>query len=183
MKKQLLLVLMLCCSAPAFSQVFKSLSGRITFLSSTSLQTIQAVNNETVILLNGKNGDLQLSLPIKSFKFENALMQEHFNEQYMESDKYPMATFKGAIQNWPAISLTKDGFYEAQAKGSLTIHGVTKEVLIKGTMAVKNGIPAIDATFTVKCSDYGIQIPQALGAKIADEIRITITGPINPVSR
>src|SRR5690606_29851446 len=99
-------------------------SGKVTFFSSTPLEAIEAFNNEAASVMDAKTGDIVFQVPIRSFKFENALMQEHFNENYLESSKYPKAEFKGKITDINKVNFSKDGTYNVTSKGNLTIHGV-----------------------------------------------------------
>ena len=118
---------------------------------------------------------MQMAIFIKAFEFDHALMQEHFNENYMESDKYPQATFKGNVENMNQVDMTKDGTYNVKVKGNLTIHGVTKEVEAPGTLTVKGGkLTAGNSTFQVKPEDYGISIPSVVRQKIADQMKVTV---------
>jgi polyisoprenoid-binding protein YceI len=110
-------------------------------------------------------------VPVKSFKFEKQLMQEHFNESYMESDKFPKAEFKGKMN---ATDLSKDGTYKTVVNGKLTIHGVTKDVQIPGTIIVKGAELTLNAKFNVATADYNIQIPSVAKGKIANQIEVTI---------
>jgi len=113
---------------------------------------------------------------VKSFEFKIALMQEHFNENYMESDKYPKASFKGKITNNSAVDYKKDGVYTAEVTGDLTIHNVTKSMTTRGTIEVKGAAVAARAEFIVKPSDFGIAIPAVVENKIAKEVKVTVDG-------
>ncbi len=181
MKKSILAIALLLASAPAFAQQFMTRTGRITFFSETPVENIQAINNEVAGMLEAKSGDLRVIVPIKSFKFEKALMQEHFNENYMESDKYPKAEFKGRVTNMAGVNMSKDGAYKVQVAGQLTMHGVTRDVFVPGTLTVKGGIPSTEATFAVRCADYKIKIPSVVSSKIAEQIRVTVAMPMTAV--
>jgi len=158
----------------AGAQQYMTRTGRVTFFSTTPAEDIEAINNESAAVLDGKTGAVSFQVPIKSFKFERRLMQDHFNENYMESDTYPKASFTGGIRNPEAIRYTKDGVYEVQAAGTLTIHGVSKEVTIPGTMTVKDGTVTIYSQFMVRPADYKIRIPSVVAAKIAEEVKVTV---------
>ncbi len=174
MKKSMLTLALTVLLLPAFAQRYMSRTGRVSFFSATPVENIEAINNEAACALDPATGALQFILPVKSFKFEKELMQEHFNENYMESSKYPKAEFKGKIVNPGAVNLKKDGTYNVQAAGKMTIHGVTRDVTIPGTFIVKNGTIATDSKFTVRCADYGIKIPSVVASKIAEEIKVTV---------
>ncbi len=155
------------------AQKLMTRTGKISFFSSTPVENIEAFNNEVAGALDTKTGDLMLIVPIKSFKFEKALMQEHFNENYMESDKFPKAEYKGKA-DLSGVNFTKDGSYKVKASGKLTMHGVTKDVSVPGTIVVKAGSATVNAKFTVNPSDYGIKIPAVASSKISDKIEVTV---------
>lgn len=155
-------------------------TGNIDFYSKASLEDIAAKNNTVTAVLDTKSGAMQFSVPMKGFEFEKKLMQEHFNENYVESDKYPKADFKGSVSNNAAVNYTKDGTYNVTVKGKLTLHGVTKDVEAPGTIKVAGG--KIDATssFNLKLSDYNISIPAVVKDKISNTIKITVDTRLEP---
>jgi polyisoprenoid-binding protein YceI len=158
----------------ATAQKYMTRTGKITFFSSTPLENIEAFNNEVAAIADASTGEVVFQAPIKSFKFEKALMQEHFNENYMESDKYPKADFKGRITNMNAVNYAKDGTYNVTASGKLTIHGVTRDIAVPGTVTVKGNEATINAKFKVRTADYNIRIPALVEGKIAKEIAVTV---------
>ena len=174
MKKYGLLLLLACLGSTTFAQRFMTRTGKVTFFSSTSIENIEAINNEMACAVDGSTGDLVFQVPIKSFKFEKALMQEHFNENYMESDKYPKAEFKGKIANMGAVNLNKDGNYNVTGTGKMTIHGVTRDVSAPGTITVQGGNVTAVSKFKVRPADYGIKIPGIVAGKIAQDIEVSI---------
>jgi polyisoprenoid-binding protein YceI len=113
-------------------------------------------------------------VPVKSFKFEKQLMKEHFNENYMESDKYPRADYKGVIADLSKVNFAKDGTYNVTSNGKLTIHGVTKDVTAPGTITVKGSSVTVNSKFSVKPADYKISIPKLVEGKIANSIEVTV---------
>ena len=149
-------------------------TGKIDFFSSTPMEDIEAVNNEVNSFLNIEKNELVFAVLIKGFKFQKALMQEHFNENYMESDKFPKAQFKGNIVDFDAANFKKDGEYIVNVKGDLTIHGVTKSVIIPGVISVKAGKISATSKFKVKCADYDIKIPSVISNKISEEIDVNV---------
>lgn len=149
-------------------------TGKIDFFSTTPMENIEAVNNDVTSFLNIEKNELVFAVLIKSFKFQKALMQEHFNENYMESDKFPKAQFKGNIQDFDVANFKKDGEYKVNVKGELTIHGVTKTVVIPGLIVVKAGKISATSKFKVKCADYDIKIPSVVANKIAEEIDVNV---------
>jgi len=167
----LLVLVMTGLLSPLQAQKLLTRTGHTWFESHTPLEDIKAHNHQTLSVLNLENGELAVSILIKGFQFEKALMQEHFNEKYMESDAYPKATFSGTISNFADIPTDKDGSYEVQATGTLTIHGVSKEIEALGTLKVVGANLTIDAEFEVEVADYDIKIP----AVVRDNIAKTIT--------
>jgi len=170
----LIFIFFLIAAAHLHAQKLMTRTGKISFFSSTPVENIEAFNNDVSCVLNTQNGELVFVVPIKSFRFEKQLMKEHFNESYMESDKYPKAQFKGKIADLRTIHFSKDGSYPAKTTGKLTIHGITKEVSIPGSVVVKNGKVTLTSTFKVKTADYHIQIPSLTSDKIAKEIEVSV---------
>ena len=155
------------------AQKLMTRTGKVSFFSTTQIENIEAFNNEVAGVLDTKTGEVMFIVPIKSFKFEKALMQEHFNENYMESDKFPKAEFKGKT-DLSAVNFTKDGSYKVKAIGKLTMHGVTKDVSTPGTVVVKAGTATVNTKFTINPADYGIKIPSVASSKISNKIEITV---------
>lgn len=156
-------------------------TGKIEFYSKAPMEDIEAKNKTVAAVLDTKTGALQFSVLMKSFEFEKALMQEHFNENYIESDKYPKGEFKGVITNNNEINYSKDGTYQAKVKGQLTIHGVTRDVNTTGTIKTSGG--KIDATsvFNILLSDYKIKIPAVVKEKLSNSIKISVDCKLEPL--
>ncbi|MEZ4888418.1 MAG: YceI family protein [Chitinophagales bacterium] len=148
--------------------------GHVSFFSAAPMENIEAENYKATSIIDTENGRMEFAILIKAFEFEKALMQEHFNENYMESGKYPKATFKGQIQNASVINWTEDGSYEVTVIGDMTIHGVTKNITTKGTIVVENGAISANSTFKVAVADYDIEIPTVVVENIAKEIEVTV---------
>lgn len=148
--------------------------GHVWFFSHTSMEDIEAHNNQAAIVLDIKTGDVSAQLLMKSFKFQKALMEEHFNENYMESSKFPKGEFKGKITNLKDIDFTKNGIYKANAEGNITVHGVTKRYTITGNIEIKDGKISIKSKFTVTPQDFAIQIPDLVKNNIAKNIDINV---------
>jgi len=181
MKTKLLSILFLFALCQLTSaQKYITKTGHIWFYSHTPMEEIEAHNRQVVSSLDASTGDLAFLLLIKSFEFKRALMQEHFNENYMESDKLPKSSFKGKITNLKQIDFKKDGTYAAEVTGDLTIHGVTKTVTYKGTITVKGTAIKAEAKFTIVPQDYGIKIPSLVENKIAKEMQVTVDMSYNP---
>lgn len=174
-KLGLIMIISVFAAANLHAQKLMTRTGKISFFSSTPVENIEAFNNDVSCILNTQNGELVFIVPIKSFRFEKQLMQDHFNESYMESDHYPKAEFRGTIENSNDIRFSKDGNYSAKAIGKLTIHGVTKEVSVPGSVMIKNGKATLSSKFMVKTADYNIHIPSIASGKIAKEIEVTVS--------
>lgn len=187
MKKTLaLLALILTTGTVATAQaVYRGNSNKITFFSHTALEDISATDTVATMLLNTKSNTVIASVDVRGFHFANPLMEEHFNENYMETNKegpkdskgkptYPnrMATFNGKINE--TIDYTKDGTYNVTMTGDLTIHNVKKPRTLNGTLVVKGGKITLDCKFNVLLVDHNITVPTAVGAKIAESIEITV---------
>lgn len=151
---------------------------RITLFSSALIEDIKAVTSAGVSVYNATTGELDFSVSISSLQFDKAFMQQHFNSDYMESDKYPKAIFKGKIQEH--IDVTKDGAYIVNAAGELTVHGVTQTRTIQGSLTVKNGVITMTSEFIVKCGDHHIDIPQILFYHIAENIKVNVSATYSP---
>lgn len=179
MKKILLAATVALCALSASAQKYATRSANISFFSKTSVENIQAINHEASAALNAKTGEIMAVVPIRSFKFEKELMQEHFNENYMESGKFPKAEFRGNITNINQVNFSKDGVYPVKAIGKLTMHGVTKEVAMPGTITIKKGVAVLVSDFSVKCADYGIKIPTVVSSKVAESIAVSLNASLN----
>ena len=149
-------------------------AGHVHFFSATPMENIEAHNYKATSVMDITSGDIEFSMLVMAFEFEKALMQEHFNENYMESGKFPKATFKGKITNLDKINFAKDGTYPAVATGKMTIHGVTKDVTTNGTITVKDGKINVNSVFNVAPADYNIAIPAVVKDNIAKEIKVTV---------
>jgi len=148
-------------------------NAEISIFSSAPIEDIAARTSSGQSVYNAATGDLVFSAAINTFKFRKALMQEHFNSDYLESDKYPRATFKGKIQEH--LDLTKDGTYQITATGVLDVHNVKQNRTIPGTLTVSNGNVTMKSEFMVKCVDHHIDIPKLVFQNIAETIKVNIT--------
>jgi polyisoprenoid-binding protein YceI len=155
-------------------QVVKSESASVNFLSKTPLEDIDATSKEVVSVINTEKNQIAFSIPNKSFKFDNSLMEEHFNEKYMESEKFPNSTFSGTIND--EIDYKQDTDKKITVTGKLKIHGVEKVVTLPGFIRIANGKLNVQTQFMVKTADYKIDIPTLVFEKIAQEIKVTVSG-------
>ena len=156
-------------------------TGKIKFDSKAPLEDITAIHNSATCVLDASTGQVQFAVLMRGFEFRKALMQEHFNENYIESDKYPKSTFKGEILNNPEINYATPGQYTAQVKGVMTIHGVSKEVETTGTVMVEDGKLLVNAKFPVKVADYQITIPSIMKEKIANTVTVSVRCELLPM--
>lgn len=176
-----LLIAIIFISTSAMAQKYITKNGSINFFSSTPVENIEALNNQVNAALDTETGDFVFKVLIKSFKFEKALMQEHFNENYMESHKFPNAMFVGKVENQVDIDFSKPGKYQAKIKGRLTIHGVTRDISESGTFEVENDAIQGTSKFMVKVADYDIRIPKTVVNNIAEEIEVTVNVKLMPL--
>lgn len=153
--------------------VYKTKAGKITFYSDAPMEKIEAVNNQVDAKLS-TNGQLIFIVAIKGFTFKNATMQEHFNENYLESTTYPKATFNGTVTNINTVDFKKAGTYKVNVSGTLELHGVKKQVTATGTITNDNGKIKAESVFKIKLADYNIK-GTLIGDKIAKEVEITVT--------
>lgn len=173
--KNNIILLLLFASQISFAQKVVSIKSTTKFYSSATLEDITATTKKGKSVIDLSNGNIAFSIPIKSFEFDKSLMQEHFNEKYMESEKYPKASFSGTIEKW------KNGqsIEEALAKGKLTIHGVTKEISAKGSVKFEKGKLIITTKFNVRLEDYDVEVPSLMFQKIAEVVEVTINYEYN----
>ena len=160
---------------------FFTKTGKILFLSKAPLETIEAVNKTAGAVLDGKTGTVQMAVLMRGFEFKKALMQEHFNENYVESDKFPKAEFRGKVLNNESIDYTKDGTYNATASGQLTIHGIAQPVELPLTLTVDGGKLTAASVFNVLLSDYKISIPSIVKDKVSNSVKVHVEAVLEPL--
>ncbi|MCY1535180.1 hypothetical protein D9M68_705730 [compost metagenome] len=166
----------LAISLPSSAQTYVGKNIGINIFSSTPIEDIKAASKAGVAVLNSQKQEIVVQVMIKSLEFDKKMMQEHFNENYMESDKYPLAKFKGIIE--PKIDWTKDGDYAVTAKGILSVHGVDQQRSINGKINIKNGVLSLSTDFNVACAAHQIKIPSLVFTKIAEVIKVSIQGQL-----
>ncbi len=175
MKKIISLVaILIIASSLANAQKYMTKGGSITFSSDTPMEKIAAVNRQVNSALDFTSGNFVFKVLIRGFEFEKALMQEHFNENYMESDQFPNSTFNGKVTNIKDVNLGKDGVYKVVVEGDMSIHGVTNKVKTDGTLEVKGGKVLGKATFNLAPKDYNIAIPKAVIKNISEAILVEV---------
>jgi hypothetical protein len=156
----------------AKAQMFTFNSGSVSFFSKTKMEDIDARNSTPLVVLQIKEKKIAFIAQNTSFKFQSKLMEEHYNEKYVESEKYPLATFQGKINE--DIDLTKEGVYAVTVTGTFTLHNVPQERTISGTITVKNNDINVKSVFTVACADHKIIIPSIVGAKVSETVDVTV---------
>ena len=148
-------------------------TGYIEFFSTTPIEDIKAVNNQVSCVLDKNSGSFAFQVPIKAFTFKNALMQEHFNESYLESDIYPKSTFKGKILNWKDLKLTTQP-QDIKIEGELTMHGIKKSIIEMGSISQKKSDILGQCVFIVALRDFDIKVPKIVRENIAEVIKVTV---------
>lgn len=179
MKTHSLLILsfFLVMAHGASSQKYVLENGVITFFSDATVEDIAAKNEKVSSIMNVQTMDIAFSVPIREFQFEKKLMQEHFNEKYLESEKFPKSTFTGKMSGFDN---TVKGVQKVKANGKLTIHGVTTSVEILGTAEVQSDKIILKSKFIVKLADYNIKIPQLMWQNIAEQVEVTVDFTYKP---
>jgi hypothetical protein len=162
----------LTISVSGICQNYMTKNGFIGFYSKTPLEDIRAENNQVYSILDAASHKIAFAVLLKGFIFTKELMQTHFNENYVESDKYPKATFSGTCSG--DMDFTKDGTYQVVIKGDLTLHGVTKPIETTAQLDVKNNHIKGSSAFKLKPEDFNITIPAIVREKIASEMNVKV---------
>ena len=160
------------------AQKYSAEKAFVSFFSDAVIEDITAENTKVSTIFNSTTGDIVYSVPIKDFKFAKSLMEEHFNEKYMESEKFPKATFQGKVVGF---DMSKGGSQEVRAQGKLTVHGVTHDIDVPGTFEVTGKKIVMKSKFMVKVADYEITIPQLMFQNIAEQVEVTIDFMYKPM--
>lgn len=158
-------------------QRYKATEGKIKFYSEAPVENITATNTDGTSIYDHSTSEIVFSVPIRSFQFRKALMQEHFNESYLESEKYPNATFKGKVSDFNI----NGGKQQVKAMGDMTIHGVTRQITVEGTMKPGAGKIHLETVFPIKVEDYDVKIPRLLWQNIAEEVEVTVEFTYKPL--
>ncbi len=192
--KKLVIYLIIVFFSKLNAQIYTAKSGSTTvgFYSEAPLENIEALNKGAMIVLKSSTNEIQIRVTIQNFKFKNALMEEHFNENYMETEKkvevngsatYPnrYSEFKGKINE--AIDFTKEGENKVSASGKLNLHGLTKDVVMEGLLSKKGNELVLSCKFKVKVSDYNIKVPSMYVKNIAEEVDVTFNAVLEPFQK
>ena len=181
MKKHIVVFIAVLIVSQVSAQIYVSRDCKISFLSKTAIEDIKAVNKKTIPFINIKTGAIQMKIAMTSFVFEKPLMQEHFNENYIESEKYPYAIFKGVINE--KVDYTKDSTYTVTVTGKLMLHGVEKERTMKGTLIVKGNKITLSSTFKIVFTDHNIIIPKLYKAVFPPDTEVKIDAVFIPYKK
>lgn len=176
MKNAIIAAAALLIAATAAGQKYYTKSGQISFdaTSPSSPEKVEGVNRSATCVIDSKSGNMQLAVLMKGFAFERALMEEHFNENYVESTKFPKAEFKGEIKDIEKVDFTKDGTYTVKVKGKLTMHGESNDVETEAKIVVQGGKIKATADFVVKLADYKVSIPGLVADKVSKTAKISV---------
>lgn len=194
MKKLALLLLFASLSINSFAQYYMASSCEISFFSETPMENIEAVNTAAKPILNIATNDIQVKISIAAFVFKKPLMEEHFNENYMETDKkgakddkgndtYPnkYAIFKGKIDD--KIDFTKDGEYKVTVTGKLDMHGVVKDRTLEGKIVIKDGKINLESKFNIHIADHNIKVPSLYVKNIAEDVAVSVKATLEPFKK
>ncbi len=181
MKKVFLLIIGFVFTTGAFAQIYIAKTCEISFFSASPLENIQATNKAAKPLLNIATNDVQIKIPNTGFVFEKPLMQEHFNENYMETEKFPNTIFKGKINE--KVDWTKDGEYKVTVTGTLSMHGVDKPITTDGLVTIKGGEITIATKFKIHIADYNIKVPSLYIQNIAEDVDVKLNAVMMPFKK
>lgn len=184
MKNLLLLVFAaILLAATSSAQKYFTKTGKINFdaTAASSPEKIEGINRSVTCVVDTKTGHMQFAVLMKGFEFERALMEEHFNENYIESDKFPKAEFKGSIVGNDKVIYAKDGTYTVKVKGQLTMHGETKEVETEGKLTIQAGKINAIADFSVSLADFKVSIPGLVADKVSKTAKISVACALEPL--
>lgn len=165
------------------AQIYMAKTGEISFYSEAKLENIDAKNTNAKPVMDTKSGKITVKVSMRAFKFKSGFMEEHFNENYVESDKYPHAIFEGKIRDNDKIDYTKDGDYDVICDGKMSLHGQTKEISASGKLSIKSNKIYIDSKFKMALADYKIEIPAQRLANIAETVDVTVKAEMEPFKK
>ncbi len=180
-KKLLLSFTVVAISSSIFAQIYVAKTCEVSFFSASPLENIEAIAKAPKTFLNTSTNDVQIQITNTAFMFEKPLMQEHFNENYMESEKYPNTIFKGKINE--KVDFTKDGEHKVTVTGKMSMHGVDKDITINGVVKVKAGEITISSTFKVHVADYKIKVPSLYIQNIAEDVDVKLNAVMGPIKK
>ncbi|MFL2569655.1 MAG: YceI family protein [Flavobacteriales bacterium] len=167
-----LILICLLFSTQLIAQQYFTNKGNVSFFSEAPIENISAINEDVSAIVDSQTGGFAFRLKIEDFTFPNSLMQEHFNESYLESEKYPLSTFTGVIDNFSNLDLSIK--QNLKVYGTLSMHGISKDAQMKVTAQMINDELHISSTFNVALEDYDIDIPKIMMYKIAEIIQVVV---------
>ena len=182
MKRLSVLLFLMIIVTAANAQKFMTKNGYIGFFSHTPMEDIKGDNNQVASVLDITTGELVFQVLIKSFHFDRALMEEHFNENYMESDKFPKSSFKGKITNLSSVNFAKNGTYDVTIDGDLSIRDATNKITTNGKIEIQNGELVATSKFNISPEDYKITIPSVVKDKINKNLEVTVSIKYSPLA-
>ncbi len=169
-----ILAFILLATTSGLAQKYFTRTAEVSFFSEAPTENIEAQNRQVTCILNTENGELAFSVQLMGFHFEKALMEEHFNENYVESHKYPKSTFKGKIVGFENIDLKSAGKHKVIVEGEMSLHGETKPIKANGELTVAGEEILLSSKFEISIEDYKISIPKAVINKIAESIEVSL---------
>ena len=175
------IVILFTAQVTEAQSVLLATGGKVSFFSETPMENIDATSQSATSVITTSTNSIQFTIPVRTFKFKKALMEEHFNEKYVESEKFPKSTFKGKINE--NINWSRDTVATITATGVMDLHGVNKMITETGKLTIKNGVVTVDFTFMVALKDYNIEVPKLVTQSIAENIRITGTFQYKPYEK
>jgi len=178
MKKLILLLVLGACSRAGFGQVYFSRTAFVGFYSTTPLEEIKGENNQVLVAVDLSKKTIAFTALLKGFIFPKELMQEHFNENYVESDRYPKTSFSGGFTG--DVDPSREGRYPIMVKGQLTLHNIVREIVTPAVIEVKGGQIIATTKFLVTPEDFHIEIPGIVRNKIAKEVTVDVRANCNP---
>lgn len=181
MKNLLYTIAFVAFSSSSWAQVYLAKNCEITFFSAAPIENIEAINKSTKPIINTATGDVQMKIVISGFVFEKPLMQEHFNENYMESEKFPNAIYKGKINE--KIDWEKDGEHKVTITGTFDIHGVKNDRTIDGIIKIKGQEITISSNFKIHIADYNIKVPSLYVKNIAEDVDVKLNATLEPLKK
>lgn len=167
-----LILVCLLFSSQIFAQQYLSKNGDVSFFSEAPIENIEAVNKKATGVIDLRTGGFAFQIMIEDFVFPNSLMQEHFNESYMESDKFPNSTFTGFISDISTLDFSKE--QSIDVSGNFLLHGINRQMNMTATISLKDEKLNISSQFDIVLDDFNIDIPKIMMYKIAEVINVTI---------
>jgi len=177
--KKLLIIILFTLASQLSAQRYMTRNAEVYFLSDMeAVELVEATNTQVGAVIDLTQGELAFQIQMRAFHFEIALMEEHFNENYVDSEIYPKATFRGLLVELPSELLQQK---EVLVRGMMDFHGVQKEMEMIVTLQMMEGVLYGESEFVLSCSDFGIEIPKLVSDKIANEIQVTVKAVLTKI--